>query len=130
MERLYEFIESFLPKDYEIYYQTLEENKHSQIGIFLYQGEADKETLDGNCLYESVKCHIEINCNKSENALIKALDNIRKFCIDIKDSTSNIEGLDIVDIQILNKSIPIGKNEHGIQKVVSNLNIKYNLEVN
>ena len=129
MERLYNFIEKYLPSNYDITYQTIDENKENTIGIFLYQGQADKKLLDGYCVSEDIKVHIELNCGKQSNDIIKAMNDLRKFAVDIEDAESDIDGLEVLFIKILNKAIPIGKNQHGIQKVVSNLEITFTLEV-
>lgn len=128
MERIYKFIEGHLPTDYNISYQTLEENKDNQIGIFLYQGQADKNSLDGYCIAENIKAHIEVNCANTEDGIIKAMNDLRKFAFNIVSADSEIEGLEILFIKVLSKAIPIGKNQHGIQKVVSNLEITFTLE--
>lgn len=126
MERIYKFIEQYLPDTYNISYQTLEENKDNQIGIFLYQGQADKNSLDGYCIAENIKAHIEVNC--ANTGIIKAMNELRKFALNISSADSEIEGLEILFIKVLSKAIPIGKNQHGIQKVVSNLEITFTLQ--
>lgn len=130
MERLYKFIKDNLPSTYDISYQTIDENKENTIGIFLYQGQADKKSSSSQCIAEDIKAHIELNCNSANNGIIKALNDLRKFAINIQKAKTNIDGLYIINIKILNKAIPIGRNQHGIQKVVSNIEIMYALEVN
>lgn len=129
LERVYKFVEEYLPRYYDVVWQSLDENEYKQIGIFLYQGQKDNYWDDGDCAFECVKVHIEMLCGKEDDALITGMNKLRKFAHSIKDAESDIDGLDIVDVQILNKCIPLGKNQHGIQKITSNLELKFILEV-
>lgn len=130
MERLYKFIEDYMPDDYDVTYQYLDETKEKAIGIYLYAGQANSNWNDG-LLCEYVKAHIEVNCGKTFNSYIDAINKIRKSVIQLENAYSNIDGLEIHNIRILNNVIGDTKfkNQHGIQKVFSNLEIQYTLEV-
>lgn len=127
MERIYQFIESYMPEGYVVSWQNLDENSENQIGIFLYQGQADKRTLDGIEI-ENIKVHIEMLCRKAEYGVITGMNDLRKAVITLQDAVSQINGLTVLNIKVLNKVLPIGRNEHGIPKVVSNLELSFNLE--
>lgn len=124
MRKLYEFVEYHLPKDYDITRRTIDENKENTIGIFIVKGTAPQRTSDGATIYDK-KIHIEINCIRTDEGIEKASRDLKLFTRSILDSKSNIDGLYVSHVKILDDCLDIGNNEHGIPKLISNLEIKY-----
>ena len=128
MEQLYKFIESYLPDYYDIGWGDMDESKENQLAIIFYPGQAEKTSLDGTLEYESIKCHLELNCKKTSGSIEKAERDLRLFAKKIVDAYYCENGLEIIDVTMLRRAYQSGKNKYGIPKVVSDLDIKFILE--
>lgn len=126
MRELYEYLNSFLGDTYEVSYQMLQEDTPNQLGLFLYQGKEDEEDLTGAQIYECVNVHLQLVCEKDENAIFDGLDYLSNVVDNLEWNADGNEEVQIVSIRRLGKkALPIGQNEHGYPELVSNLQVLY-----
>jgi len=127
MHRIYQVISEKLGTEYPlITYNKMDDSKENSVGIFLYPSEADKETLDGQTVYESLKAHIQVNAERSDAGEIKAIAYLRNFVSRIESEKSTIPGVKLRGcLHVGMKSQPIGVNSFNIPVYVTNVAIKY-----
>lgn len=129
MIKLYQAIKEKLGTEFPVTYQTMREDKEGVVGIYLYESSNDVEDLAGDTVYESIKCHIQVNATNSEEGIIQALTYLRQFVDRIETENSTVDGIDFVMARHIGpRAICIGKNGYNIQVCVCNIDIKYILD--
>lgn len=128
MLRLYRFVESCLPDTFEnITYDSMDEDKQGQVGIFAYQSEDDAESLEGT-IWENIKFQIQVTANSGESGMQEVSDYLRDFIKIIEskmDSGDNT--LEIIQCKHIGpKAIKIKTNDYNIALWRCVINIKYN----
>ena len=130
MLRLYKFVESCLPNTYKnVTYESMDEDKPDQVGIFHFESEADKETMEGT-LWENLKFQIQVTAEVNETNLEKIPDYLRGF-IKIIESRfdSGDDTLEIIECKHEGpKALKLRTNDYNIAIWRCVINIKYNLE--
>lgn len=129
MVRLYDAVKLKLGDKFgPVTYQTMREDKPRAVGIYLYEGQADRVDMSGDYVYEVIKVHIQVNADQTEDGILEALNCLREAVRRLETERSDVPGVVFLYVQHSGpKAIPIGKNGYNIPVCVSNIEIKYKL---
>ena len=124
---VYDLVSEKLGNGYEHkFYQSMRSDREGDVGIYLYISSNDLEDLSGNEVYNSVKVHVQVNCEAGDDGLKKALNYLTEFTHKIENEVSNTPGIEIVSAQHIGpRALPIGRNEHNILICKSDVDLKY-----
>lgn len=127
MMLIYEAVEAKLGTDFEnVFYQTMREDVERDVGIYLYQSSNDLVAISGEDIYDSIKVHVQVNCEKCTDGLFKALDYLSSFVDRIETEESDINGIQFISATHVGpRALPIGKNKHNIQICRAVIDLKY-----
>lgn len=127
MMNIYDLVKSKLGDVYaNVFYQTMRADKHGDVGIYLYQGQDDLEDMCGNAVYNCIKIHVQINSEKGNDGLSKALQYLSDFTYRIEKEQSDMDNIQIISAKHLGpRAVPIGKNEFGILICKCDIDLKY-----
>ncbi len=129
MRELFEYIKGILGDKYDVILQNVQEDTPGSLGLFFMQGAADKETIDGEQVYECFNIHLQLVCDKTEESIYEGLDYLREM-VDILESNETYGNENVTIVSIMRKgakAAPIGFNELGFPEVVANLQLLYTL---
>lgn len=124
---LYDAVRLKLGDKYKnVYYQMQKEDEENNVGIYLYSGQNDVRSIDGNDVYNCIKVHVQVNCERSLNGLVDGLDYLSSFVDRIENETCELANILFVDaVHIGPKAVPIGRNKYDIQVVKCDIDLKY-----
>lgn len=127
MMKIYESVDEKLGDTFNnVFYQTMREDKHGDVGIYLYESSNDEEDLCGNEVFNCIKVQVQVNAEEGIEGMKKALKYLEEFTERIENEQSNIEGLLFISARHLGpRALPIGNNEHGILICRSVIDLKY-----
>lgn len=122
---VYEAIRNKLPNVYtNVFYQFTRDDQIGDVGIYLYEGQNDLYSIDGEEVYAPIKAHIQVNAGKSIDEINKALDYLEEFVNRIENEQSGISGISFISVKHLGpKAIPIGRNKFDINIVKTDLEL-------
>ena len=130
MMRLYKFVESCLPDNYEtVTRESMDEDKHGVVGIFFYDSRDDEDCMDAT-LWKYVKAQVQVAVKHTEDNMAEVIDYLESFVrnieskIDSGDKSLCILGCKHIGMPA--KKIKI--NEQMIAMWESVINIQYNYD--
>lgn len=125
---IYELVSLYLKKIFKckIYNQFMSFDKEDEIGIFLYDGQNDQYTIDGNVTFRDIKVQVQYNCKRSNDGLYEGLDKLTEFVDLIEHTQSVIPNISFVSVEHQGaKAKILHRNEYDIQVAYCTLDIKY-----
>lgn len=127
IELLYKAIEDKLPpSDYNVFYRYMREDKPGDCGIYLYDSANDRETIDGETVFNNVKVQVQVNYGKTIQEAFKAIDWLSQFVDNIENEPSTISGVEFIGVMHQGqKAADIGQNQYGYGLVRSVIDLKY-----
>lgn len=127
MMMLYEAVKEKLGTTYDnVFYQTMRENEPGDVGIYLYESANDREDIGGDAIYDCIKVHVQVNCDKSVQGMQKALDYLSKFTRRMENEQCAISGVTFIEARHQGpRALAIGKNQFDILICRSVIDLKY-----
>ena len=127
MMLLYEAVREKLGNSYEnVFYQTMREEEPGDVGIYLYESANDRVDIGGDDIYDCIKVHVQVNCDKSLEGMAKALNYLSLFVDRIENENCAISGIEFVEAYHQGpRALAIGRNQFGILICRSVIDLKY-----
>lgn len=124
---LYEAVREKLGSSYEnVFYQTMREEVPGDVGIYLYESANDRVDIEGDDVYNCIKVHVQVNCEKSLEGMHKALNYLSLFVDRIEHENCAISGVEFIEACHQGpRALAIGKNQFGILICRSVIDLKY-----
>lgn len=127
---LYEFIDSILPKDYNITWGDMDELSENSCGIYLRSGSSSfKRDLSNNVYVDSCSLVLNIHSNKSSTGVLDGNDyacRARRALVNVVNQINEKGTIHILKIDPLGNVNHLGKNIQGIPVYSINFKILYN----
>lgn len=130
MMLLYEAVKQKLGTAYpNVFFQTMREDKPGDVGIYLYESANDREDLEGDAVYDCIKVHVQVNCERSLSGMNKAIDYLTEFTKHMENQQSAISGVTFVAAMHQGpRALAIGKNQFDILVCRAVVDLKYILD--
>lgn len=126
MMLLYEAVKNKINTTYPIYFQTMQEDKVNNIGIYLYESSNDRFDIEGDTVYNSIKVHVQLNTDRNINSMNQGLELLSNFTRRIESERSDVVGIEFIEaIHQGPRAIPIGRNTYDILICRSVIDLKY-----
>lgn len=127
MMMLYEAVKEKLGTSYaNVFYQTMRENEPGDVGIYLYESANDREDIGGDAVYNCIKVHVQVNCDRSVQGMQKALDYLSQFTRRMENEQCTISGITFIEAKHQGpRALAIGKNQFNILICRSVIDLKY-----
>ena len=126
---IYDDIINNLGTEYDkITCQYMDEDSKDTVGIYLYESSSDLNDFNNNLIYSNVKCQIQVQVDKTEEDINKALNYLNEFIDKYKYSKSKVKEFNKIHVSVIgSKSIALGVNKYGFMVCKSTINIKYRI---
>lgn len=126
MMLIYEAVKEKLNTPYTIFFQTMQEDKVNNIGIYLYESANDRQDIEGDVVYNNIKVHVQLNTDRNITSLQKGLDMLADFTRRIESEQSAVSGIEFIEaLHQGPRAVPIGRNQFDILICRSVIDLKY-----
>lgn len=130
MMLLYEAVKNNLGTAYpNVFFQTMREDQPGDVGIYLYESANDREDLEGDAVYDCIKVHVQVNCERSLAGMNKAINYLTDFTKNMETLRCAVSGVQFISAAHQGpRALPIGKNQFDILVCRAVVDLKYILK--